>query len=1128
MSVLKKLAFGVATTVLASSLAMAVNAQETTGGINGAITDTAGRPVAGASVRVLNRPTNQAFTATTDSSGQFTLRNLPVGGPFDITATDTVHQPKTVTIEALPLGQAYQLDFSLQNAGEVAAVVVTGSRARGQTLQTGPRSTFTASDIQTLPSFSRDIKDIIRLNPFVTLDPTNNNALIISGNNNRFNTIYVDGVKQSDDFGLNANGYPTQRSPISTDLVQSTNVEIAPYDVQYGSFQGGLVNIVTKSGGNQFHGTAFYEYDSDNLGAGQEYETAFTGRRAVQLQFSDKYYGFTLGGPILKDRVFFEFGYEKYKGLPVGGTGPSDAGGVPNPVPGITVADVTQIQNILKSTYNYDAGTFGTAQATEDEKIFGKLTWLINDKHRFVFEAQQTTGSTFSNPGSSVAGRTLGLFSNSYLFVQPLEAYTGFLYSNWTPNFSTELSYTYRTVGGITSNNGATPFARFRVNLPSGAAVFLGPDVSRQANALDYSDTLLRARANYTLGQHTLTGGYEREELSVFNLFDQNATGDYTFGPTVANNITTATVFQNLQNRTAQSLNYANAASNNSADAAANWGDVLDTFYIQDSWRPFANLTLTAGVRAELYEQSDKPQLNPFFQNLYGLSNQGTLDGKNVIMPRVGFNWRPEPTLTLNGGFGLFSGGSPNVWISNNYSNTGNLIGAANCTTASATPGNVAFNASCLGALTNVTGNSIPTSVQQANTASANRSTGIVNALDPNFSPPSVYKASFGISKTFNFSEMGWTGRIGQFLGDDWRIHGDYLYQWTKDAVLWVDLLSQRNVAGTAPDGRPIFNPARYNARQLTNSYDLLLTNTDQGHAQVWTVGVGKSWANGFDVNVDYTHTDAYDVNPGTSSVALSNYSQVAFADPNNPLLSISNYQIKQQLKINAGFTRKLLGDNRTSVRVFAQRRSGLPFSYTFDSAATAGTSFDTVFGLAGAVAQRDQELLYVPATDSSGNITRTSDPKVTYAANFDVAAFNDFLKRTGLSQYAGQISPRNEFKSRDVTQVDVQITQEIPAFFPSGAKGEVFFNIFNFGNLLNPSWGVLDQYGFPYTYPAVTTGLACGGTPVLVTGTGAPPCATGLQYQYTAFGTRLPTVNTGGAPPASLWAFKIGVRYKF
>ena len=180
-------------------------------------------------------------------------------------------------------------------------------------MQTGPRSTFNSTDIETLPTFSRDLRDVARLNPFVQIDPTNNQALIIAGTNNRFNALYVDGVRQSDDFGLNANGYPTQRSPISIDLVQSLNVEIAPFDVQYGAFQGGVLNVTTKSGSNEFHGSAYYEYDSRQLGAGEEIRD-----RPAILNFKDKTYGFTFGGPIIKDKVFFQFGYEKYEGLSAG------------------------------------------------------------------------------------------------------------------------------------------------------------------------------------------------------------------------------------------------------------------------------------------------------------------------------------------------------------------------------------------------------------------------------------------------------------------------------------------------------------------------------------------------------------------------------------------------------------------------------------------------------------------------------------------------------------------------------------------------------------------------------------------------------------------------------------------
>ena len=266
---MKKLVAGAATTALALALSTAVaHAQETTGGITGAITDDAGHGLAGVTVKVTYVPTHSTSTVTTGKDGFFSVRNLPVGGPYQVAAADSAHSTKTVEVAAIPLGSPYELNFTLEG-GAPQTVTVTAARVRGTAaVQTGPRSTFTATDIQTLPSLNRDLKDLARLNPFVTIDPTNSNALVIAGNNNRYNTIYIDGVKQADDFGLNGNGYPTQRSPISIDLVQSLNVEIAPYDVQYGEFQGGVLSIVTKSGSNTPHGTAFYEYDGSRLGAG--------------------------------------------------------------------------------------------------------------------------------------------------------------------------------------------------------------------------------------------------------------------------------------------------------------------------------------------------------------------------------------------------------------------------------------------------------------------------------------------------------------------------------------------------------------------------------------------------------------------------------------------------------------------------------------------------------------------------------------------------------------------------------------------------------------------------------------------------------------------------------------------
>ncbi len=1114
MTTMKKLAAGAATGALALALmTSAARAQETTGGINGSVHE-GSTPVSVATVTVIYTPTNQTFTATTDAGGQFAIRQLPPGGPYRVITKDAAHAERTTDVGSIGVGSAFELDVDY-GAGAAAAgtavseVVVTASRAGPRQVQTGPRSTFNATDIVSLPSFQRDLRDIARLNPFVQLDPTNNNALIIAGNNNRFNAIYVDGVRESDDFGLNANGYPTQRSPISIDLVQALNVEVAPYDVQYGAFQGGVLNLTTKSGSNEFHGSGFYEYDSRQLGAGEEIRD-----RPAFVNFKDKTYGFTFSGPIIKDKVFFSFGYENYEGLASPGYGPQDGAGAANLVSGVTTAQVQQVRDILRSVYNYDAGSYGASAPITSEKYFGKLTWQINNQHRFVFEVQNDDDTQFSQFSSTTV---LALDSTPYILEQPFESYSGYLYSNWTPNLSTEISYTHRDTANLTNNLGA-PFPNFQIYLSgaaSGPSIRVGNDVSRQANLLQTTDQLFRAKANYTFGfhgQHTITAGYEREQLDVFNVFVQNAFGNYQF-----------TSIANLQNRLANQITYANAGTNNANDGAAAFTDAIHTVYLQDEWRPLSNLTLRAGVRAEIYEQDDKPRANALFQQLYGFSNTANLGGINVIQPRFGFNYRPFQNLVINGGLGLFSGGSPNVWISNNYSNSGNLLGSVNCPNA--------VIAACAGALTNVQGLAVNPGLQAANTASAALGTGITNALDPNFEAPSVWKASIGVAYTANFKDWSWTGPVGRILGNDWRLHGDYLYQTAENAVLWRDLQTVNAVIGTAPDGRPIYNPNRSVPATRTNTYDLLLTNTNKGRSEVYALGLGKTFDWGFDFDVTYTHTDSKDVNPATSSVALSNYAQLAFSDPNNPGLATSNYNIKNAVKVSANWEKQIFPNYFTRIRLYATRRSGLPYSYTFTGTNSVQNGVYDIYGLANSVGgTRNNELFFVPRADSSGNVTATSDPRVAYNSTFNVAAFNDFLKASGLIRYAGQITPRNAFTARDVTQADVSFSQEIPGFFPRGAKAELYFNIFNVGNLINNSWGVIDQFPFPNYYvlniqPTIRSCSAAG-----VVGCGAGQVS---QYLYSPVTSttgvgRVPTANTSGQPPASLWALKLGVRFKF
>lgn len=1109
-------------------------AQEITGAVAGQVTDAAGKPLGGAAIAVTDSKTGQTVNTVSSGDGFFTVRNLPVGGNFTVKATGPGGVSKSVTIGQVSIGAPYQINIALGGAAnsEVSEVVVTGSRVAvtNALVQTGPRSTFTAADIAAAPTFARDLKDLVRLNPFVTIDPTNSNALVVAGANNHVNTIYVDGVRQSDDFGLNNGGYPTQRSPFSIDIVQAFNFEVAPYDVQYGDFQGGILNIVTKSGSNEFHGGAFYEQDSNRTAGhkiGHEALDVARGDRLITTKFKDENYGLTFGGPIIKDRLFFFGGYEKYTG--VGGSGgfvPGDASGA-NPIPSVTTANVAQVQSILKSKYNYDPLNFGGSGPIQDIKYFAKLDWYITDNQHLFVSYQNTDGTSYNVPNGSVTNKVVNLQSNDYSLEQKLTAFTADLVSHWTSNFTTEAEFSRKEV--ITPSNLFTkPFAEFVVQLPSQGQIFLGPDISRQANNLSNIDKQYKLRGNYTLGNQVLTAGYEHEELAEFDLFVQDATGAYTF----SSGCGAGDVFANLQAGVACKLVYQNAFDNNPQTAAGLVTTKTDTFYVQDEWRPTSELTFRAGLRYEKYSTGNVPRLNPRFLNQYGFANTATIDGLDILMPRVGFNWQPNPTLVITGGAGLFSGGNPGVYTYNSFQNTGNIIGSKTYTCTQTVP--------CTGPLVGVTGSSIPTSAQTDITNSAALGTGNANALDPHFKTPSTWKVSLSAVKTVDFSDYGFLGPVGAFIGDDWRIHADAYYAKVKEGINFQDLWELQNVLPTpAPDGRPVYDPARYaNTLNRTSGSDILLTNTTKGDSKIFAVGFGKSWAGGWSdgLSLDYTftHQRVRDVNPATSSVATSNFNNSITSDPNNPGLATSNYEIRWENKVSLGYKHSFFGDNRTTVELFAYNRAGLPYSYAFCTTSSGGCASPSFSGPAEqlfgqASTSTNHQLLYLPKAGADGQVTATSDPLVTYAPGFDLKAFNAFIQAKGLQGYEGRIIPRNAFHSRDVASADLHIAQEFPAFFPRGAKGEFYLDIINLANLLDKNWGTVSQVGFPYALAPVVARncqLASGA------GTAQTACIAGKGnfYQFDSFkpGNLAGTLQVPVSPPTPTWVIKMGIRLKF
>ena len=345
-----------------------------------------------------------------------------------------------------------------------------------------------------------------------------------------------------------------------------------------------------------------------------------------------------------------------------------------------------------------------------------------------------------------------------------------------------------------------------------------------------------------------------------------------------------------------------------------------------------------------------------------------------------------------------------------------------------------------------------------------------------------------------------------------------------------------------APDGRQEYGSvlptgqSLYGSGARLNREDITLFDTHKGYEREVTFWAEKDfrdgWLNGFAVNYAFTRTWAQDVNPGTSSVATSNLREVGTSNFNGNVAANSNYLIRYDNKLSLEYSHAWWGDNHTTIGVFFQDRSGLPFSYGFLDATTATGAATGMYGLNSLYTTTDNELLYVPQKDSSGNVTLSSDPKVTYASGFNISGFNQFLHQTGLIKYAGQISPRNQFFSKDYITTDIHLAQEIPAFFPGGAKLEGYLDILNFGNLLNKKWGVLEQGGFPYVLDPITA-VNCqfSGSAAFGNNIPAATCAKGVGnfYQFNSFTKKFETLNNPTVTAnTATWQIKIGFRYKF
>lgn len=1053
--------------VSALMMASPATAQETSADARGVVTAPDGSPLAGQTVTIRDTRTGTTRTVTTSSSGSWSARGLRVGGPYIIEVKSDAYANERIEGITLNLGKTFEANFQLDEiVGGVEEIIVSASALNTASVAMGPSATFNLSDLETAPSINRDIKDVVRMDPRVYIDESNSDAIQCVGANPRFNSLTVDGVGLNDNFGLNSNGYPTEYVPFSFDAIQQVAVEMAPFDVEYGSFTGCNINAVTKSGSNELHGGAFFDYSNDSL-------------RASRLEgnpnypngdYTSKRYGANLGGPIIKDKLFFFASYEKLEGADLFSRIPSSDT--------VTQADLDRIAQIAQDVYGYTVGDVVNSLPTEDEKILAKIDWNINDNHRLALVYNYNDGYHMAE--SDGDADEFEFSDHYYERGAKLKSYVGHVFSDWTDNFSTELRVSYTDLDNRQISRGNNEIGEVQITAGNDVTVYLGTDDSRQSNDLYYKIWNYKAAGTYRLEDHNITAGFERADLELFNMFVQHTVGEYRFRS-----------IDDFEAGLADRVYYGNAASHNPIDAAGTVEYAINTVYLQDEFSiPDADLTITAGARYDWYENSGLPAENPNFVARNGFSNATNFDGRGVFMPRLGFTWDATDALRVHGGVGIFSGGNPNVWIVNNYQNDGFTQLQVSTRNLNVLEAELSGSGRPLA--------DIPQSLYDS-VSSGSANTG-VNALDPDFKIPTQLKVALGAT---------WDFDAGRF-GDGYRLTADFLYSKMRNAANIVD--SSLVQIGTAPDGRPLYastnkanpvcvdDPTASGCARFGNS-DYILTNTKGGEQKVFSVSLAKDIEDlGISWSLGYAYTDATDVNPMTASVAFSNFSGVAVSDANNPMEATTNWAIKHRLVGRFNWEHEFWDDNKTTLSVFGSLQSGRPYSYTYNDM---GGYFDTTYSAFGDTVD-DRHLIYVP--------TGKDDPLVNFvgdlASDAQQDAFFSYLESQGLMKFAGEIAPRNAFESDWWGKVDLRLAQEIPMPF-EGHKITAYMVIENFTNLLDSDWGVQKHAGYFGHINFLDASI---------------DRATGT-YNYSGFTDREPQ-SLQVSP--SKWEIRFGVNYKF
>ena len=977
------------------------HAQVTTSSMSGVVKSSAGDPLVGTTVTATHVPTGTQYRVVTRSGGLFNIPNMNPGGPYIVEATYVGFGKGTKTDIILQLGDEYRIDFDLSSSGEELREVVVSAASRNRAVKSGASTNVSERQITSLPTISRSINDFTRMTPQAS-------GTGFNGRDARYNNISIDGANFNNNFGLSSSNLPGgDAQPISLDAIEEISVNISPYDVKQANFTGAGINAITKSGTNTYHGSVYGYYRDESFNG----KKVGSSKLGTLEKSAKKIYGGRVGGPIIKNKLFFflngEFETRSYPGLNWKATRSGASG--PN-VSRTKAEDLDAVSNYVKTKYGYETGPYENLGnfASENIKALGRIDWNINDNHRLSVRYnyvkstndQVTNGTSAPNPRASSnrwSNNSMAYANANYGFEDLVSSWTLDLKSKFG-RVNNQFLATYTNIEtNRTSNSSPFPFVDIwdgDIDAGQNAYISLGYELFSWQNAVKNKVFTFTDNLSYNVGNHSLSAGVSFDHLYFGNSFLRYGTSYYRFR--------SVSDFLTNQAPIAYGLTYGYGGVTDPI-ADLTFGQLA--FYVQDEIKVNNKFKLLAGIRVDkaLYLKDPNPNaaiLEKTFQGPdlqpYKFDVGSWPKSKLLWSPRIGFNWDLEGNrnLIIRGGTGIFTGRLPFVWYTNQPTNSYALQATTEVTNA-ATLATMPFNPDPLAYVSNFPQNSstLPTGASLA-------------IVDKDFVFPQVWRTSIAFDKKLPWDLL-------------WTVEAIY----TKD----INAIKQYNANMavpddnfSGPDSRPRFSSSA--ARKIDGSVNeaMILTNTGKGNGISLTTQLSRNFRNGFFGQISYSYNHTMDLSSNPGSQAASAWSNINSIRTSNDLdLAISQYSIPHRLVAVASYRFEYAKNLATTISLFYEGANQARGTYRYSNDMNNdGLSNDLMYvpkdrAQAGLfipnAAEADAFWAYVEQDKylkkNKGNYTEIYGVLLPWQNNIDLKFLQDFSLRTGNTKHTLQFS---------------------------------------------------------------------------------------------------------------------------